>query len=411
MAAQDCNVLASSFPSLSASCCQSQAVVCKLGRTVERYLKEVSGSIGAGCPHKLSGCIPDGFRNIADLIQMWGFNSFNSELPASIGSLSKLERLFYGEIPSTYAALAKSNGESLVHFTFDRNLLGGVFPEFAYTLGVRTYGNNCFSSFRSDGVVPHDQKDGQVQNADQKSQQVCDDFYKAININTQNVPNPTSDPSSPTASQPAVVTNSDGVTSLVSTSTIATAPFVTLTTDGTVVVVPGGAAAHFSRDPQAGQEQHSYQMNPVIVPKRFRCFCRRTNTDDIDEGCRTPVMYPEALSFHLQDEQPKLPPPLLKEEAYRKQLKFRPFPNRSDRMCRREVTTWTVDDVARFLESVGVGNGFVEALRVQGVNGYQLWVMTEERLRDLRLGRGGEVLMGVVERLRGRGVAPPEYRG
>ncbi|KAJ3100569.1 hypothetical protein HDU97_002150 [Phlyctochytrium planicorne] len=623
MAAQDCNVLGTAFPSLPVSCCQGQAVVCYGGRIIElklRGLVKTSGGIpdlskldaltrldlsyNGSIPdslfklrnlkylyindNSLKG-IPDLFGNIPELIELnLGNNPFNSELPSSIGSLSKMQMLFAsyaslkgpipnlsglssctffdvshnsltgnfpvlnqasqlsslyvndnlltgtlpdyiselrqlgvfelyknrlsGEIPSSYAALSKSHGGQLGLFTFDRNYLQGSVPEFVYDVDYRTYGNNCFSKFEPNGVRPHDQSDGQIQTSAQRQRDDCDAFFGTTQV-SKTTPNLSSTGSPTAISQTGtVVTNSDGVTSFISTSITSSVSSETVTMNGTVLVVQrkptessgegampsntglpsngsgggsgseggvsialisGGVAAvivlifavgfyvfiirmrkrlaadipkglrgsgggdaevgagvaeetsQITQDPRdrssLGDLGQSEEMDNVSVSTTARVLTvvKATALDsnvnmfsNLNAGSFRPSSNGKNDLEDASESELVLPPIQAAANFVRPKATYAPASMADEYLVppAREVTKWSAAEVATFLESVGVGNWVVQTLKERGVNGYQLWVMTEERLRDLGVGRGGEVVMGVVDRLRERGVSPPEYQ-
>ncbi|KAJ3100570.1 hypothetical protein HDU97_002151, partial [Phlyctochytrium planicorne] len=390
--------------------------------------------------------------------------------------------------------------------TFEGNYLQGKVPDFIYDIRIRTYGFNCFTIYRSDGVVPFDRNDGDKHKADQRPPEDCKTQVSTSAPNRTNA-------GSPTISQPGIVViNPDGVTSFIPISITPSVPSVAVTMNGTVLVVPGKPTQTFGEGSTAantgvqsvGSEgggggvagvsialicgvvasvfvlvfAAGLSLFVVRMKKKLAADLKAPvsiNGSDIEASSAVAV---EASQISRDSRDRRMIRDLEQSEgmnnvsasttaraaavvsaiasdinvsmfsnlnagAYRPALNGtnglqdgagsglvlptvpaagsaeRPKANYVAASTSfedldpsvKEVTNWSVEEVATFLESVGVGNWVVQTLKERGVNGYQLWVMTEERLGDLGVGRGGEVVIAVVERLRGACVkAPPDYQ-
>ncbi|KAJ3100561.1 hypothetical protein HDU97_002142 [Phlyctochytrium planicorne] len=130
---------------------------------------------------------------------------------------------------------------------------------------------------------------------------------------------------------------------------------------------------------------------------------------------------PEAYLSNIKD----IRRPSISKSTYNPSLPREPTQSNHDSFNVAGASLWSPEQVSRWLESVDVSPRLAVILKEHGVTGYQLLLMTEERLVEMgiELAFSRKLVMEAVDLLRARaggageetvavvGAAPPQYRG
>ncbi|KAJ3100568.1 hypothetical protein HDU97_002149 [Phlyctochytrium planicorne] len=192
--------------------------------------------------NSLYGSIPGSLSNLVKLTHMYfGNNGFLSgTLPEEFSNLKNLQLLevhsnsLRGNIPTSYGLL-----RNLKYFTCHQNYLQGTVPDFVYLAQIRTYGLNCFTTYRADGVRAYTEWINQF--ADQRTSQACQSFLdSAIPTSVPAIKQNPSESGDPPSNPTVAASITPGPTSVAVTESPANSVSISLVrqSDGVILTVP-----------------------------------------------------------------------------------------------------------------------------------------------------------------------------
>ncbi|KAJ3100566.1 hypothetical protein HDU97_002147 [Phlyctochytrium planicorne] len=393
--------------------------------------------------NQLNGSIPTSLGKLTKVKNLWlSDNKLTGTLPASLSALTQVEifevyqNQLYGDIPASFSLLTK-----LTQILLDKNYFQGTVPEFVYKTSIHAYDNNCFSADLIKDPTPG-------KNSVQRLQSECDTFYKSLNSDPKSGTPASTGSSGSSALSGAAIGGIVAVAVVVLIAAIVGVKYLKRRRNpspDTMKFIASSEAPFSISNVSVSTPPNVYGQEPLPPPSvvSFSSPIQEPGSpvvpadDKTTSHSRSPSPSTDAR-YSEQNYGPlvKIDDPVPPQRGISAAVK--PFPASTIRKFAYdpsgvdatgssapsssllEAAKWTPEQVADWLEAMDVSPRLSALLKENGVTGYQLLVLTNEKLMEIGVVQevSREFVLNVVDKLRGgraqvsgvvQNPAPPQY--